>query len=258
MKSLGLKRRKQTNFFTGKMITIRNLSVEISGKTILKDINFNIKSGQTMTLFGPNGSGKSTLIKAIMGLGGCRIREGEILFKDKVINELSIEDRVKLSVGIMYQHPPGIRGVKLNQIAQFLCNDEKKITSLAEKLSLKGHLERDVNLDFSGGEIKRSELFQLILQDPDLLLLDEPESGVDIENISIMGKVLNDYLRKEGKSALIITHTGYILDYLKAEKGYIMVDGKMWCVGNPKKIFDNIKVSGYEKCKECDERQRIG
>jgi len=235
------------------MLKINNLKVNIGKKTILKNINLEIKKGEVVVLFGPNGSGKSTLIKTIMGFSGYNIAEGEIIFKEKVINTLSIEERVKIGLGIMYQHPPKIRGVKLEQVANFLSQDKQVIGALAEKLSLLNHMERDVNADFSGGEMKRSELFQITLQDPDLLLLDEPESGVDIENISVMGKVLNAYLKEKEKAALIITHTGYILDYLEAKNGCVMMDGKFWCVGDPKEMFENIKEFGYEHCKKCNE-----
>jgi Fe-S cluster assembly ATP-binding protein len=204
-----------------------------------------------MILFGPNGSGKTTLIKTIMGFSGYKIKSGQIIFKDKNLNSLLVEERVKLGIGIMHQHPPKIRGVKLSQLADFLCQDKDKINELSEKLSLKEHLNRDINLDFSGGEIKRSELFQILLQNPDFLLLDEPESGVDLENISIMGEALNDYLKEKGKSALIITHTGYILDYIKAKSGCVMINGKFWCAGNPKEMFRSIREKGYEGCKEC-------
>lgn len=238
------------------MIEVKNLSVEVSGKTILKDINFALRKGEVMILFGPNGSGKSTLIKTIMGFGGYKIKQGEIIFKDRNINHLSIEERVKLGLGIMYQHPPKIRGVKLRQMSEFLCKEKDKVGELAERLSLTEHLERDINLNFSGGEMKRAELFQIILQNPSLLLLDEPESGVDIENISLMGKILDEYLKSEEKSALIITHTGYILDYIKAEKGCVMVNGKFWCVGEPREIFASIKEKGYDKCKECEWHHR--
>lgn len=239
------------------MLEINNLFVEASGKIILKDVTFNIKKGDIAILFGPNGSGKSTLIKTIMGFSGYKIKSGEIIYKGKKINNLSIEERVKLGIGIMYQHPPKIRGVKLHQIAEFLSEDKEKIKSMSEKLSLTTHLERDVNLDFSGGEMKRSELFQITLQNPELLLLDEPESGVDLENISIMGDVLNDYLKHGGKSAFIITHTGYILDYVKAKRGCVMIDGSLWCVGDPKEMFENIRKQGYEKCKVCHDPQRV-
>ncbi|UCD16094.1 MAG: ATP-binding cassette domain-containing protein [Candidatus Omnitrophota bacterium] len=233
------------------MLDIKKLSVAVEGKTILKDVDLQIGKGEVLVLFGPNGSGKTTLIKAIMGFGGYSVKRGQMLFRDKVINNFSIEEREHLGIGIMHQHPPKIRGVKLSQIAQFLCKNEKKIKDLARRLSLEEHLDRDINLGFSGGEMKRSELFQVLLQDPHLLLLDEPESGVDLENISIMGKVLNDYLARQDKSALIITHTGYILDYINAEKGCVMMEGEFWCEGNPKEIFESIKKSGYEKCKEC-------
>jgi len=233
------------------MLEVRNLTVAVSGKIILKDIDLKIEDGQVMVLFGPNGSGKTTLIKTIMGFGGYKIKKGEIAFQGKIINELPVDERVKLGIGIMYQHPPKIRGVKLKQISGFLSSDPDIIESLSQKLSLSEHLDRDVNLDFSGGEMKRSELFQVILQNPDLLLLDEPESGVDIENIHVMGRVLNEYLKQEKKSALVITHTGYILDYINAQKGCVMSEGKFWCVGDPREMFDAIRDFGYEKCKEC-------
>lgn len=239
------------------MLNVRNLSVRVGGKTILRDINLEIRKGQILVLFGPNGSGKTTLIKTIMGFSGYEIENGEILFGGEKLNGIPIEERVKRGIGIMYQHPPKIRGVKLSQVAQFLSQDTSLIQGLAEKLSLKEHLDREINLNFSGGEMKRSELFQMLLQKPELLLLDEPESGVDLENISIMGGVLNEYLKEKDKSALIITHTGYILDYIKAKKGCVMIEGKLWCLGSPKEMFESIKKEGYEKCRECHEPKRV-
>jgi len=239
------------------LLEIKNLSVEAAGRQILRDINLLIDKSEIAILFGPNGSGKTTLIKTIMGFSGYTIKSGEIIFNGKRIDLLPTEQRVKAGIGLMYQHPPKIRGVRLLQIADFLSKDKKQIEELSNRLSLSGHLARDINLDFSGGEMKRSELFQILLQDPDLLLLDEPESGVDLENISIMGDVLNNYLRDKKKSALIITHTGYILDYIHAKKGCVMIDGKLWCVGSPKEMFKSIREGGYEKCKECHEPQRV-
>jgi Fe-S cluster assembly ATP-binding protein len=233
------------------MLKVQNLTVAIGGKEILKDISLEIGKGEVVILFGPNGCGKTTLLKTIMGFSGPELKSGKITFNDKVLNGLPTEERVKLGMGLMYQHPPKIRGVKLQQLAQYLSKDKEKTSELSAKLTLREHLDRDVNVDFSGGEMKRSELFQVILQDPELLLLDEPESGVDIENIGIMGGVLNEYLREKGKSALIITHTGYILDYVRAERGCVLLDGQFWCVGDPKEMFQAIKESGYDKCKEC-------
>jgi len=239
------------------MLEIKNITVTAGSKKILDNVSLSINKGEILSLFGPNGSGKSTLIKAVVGLGSCSLDKGEVAFKGKPINRLSIAERVKLGLGIMYQYPPKIRGVKLIQIAQFLCPDSEKIKALAQKLSLEEHLQRDLNFNFSGGEMKRAELFQLILQDADFLLLDEPESGVDMENISIMGKVLNEYLKNPQKSALIITHTGYILDYVNSKKGCVMLEGKLWCEGRPKEIFNSIRKFGYQGCKGCQWQQKI-
>ena len=239
------------------MLELNNLTVEADNKTILKDVNLSVDEGEVMVLFGPNGSGKTTLIKTIMGLSGYRIKEGVIRFKREVMNSLSVDERVKKGLGMMYQHPPKIRGVRLYELAKFLSDDKKLVADMAEKLSLKEHLERQINLDFSGGEMKRSELFQLVLQNPDFLLLDEPESGVDIENISLMGRVLDGYLKGKSKSALIITHTGYILDYIEAKRGCVMMDGRLWCVGSPKEMFEVIRKYGYEECKVCHGEKRL-
>ncbi|MGE4357191.1 MAG: ATP-binding cassette domain-containing protein [Candidatus Omnitrophota bacterium] len=240
------------------MLEIKNLSVEIAGNLVIKDLNLEVRKGEIMILFGPNGSGKTTLVRTILGFEGYEVKRGELIFKGKKLNGLSIEERVKLGIGIMHQHPAKIRGVKLYHIAKFLCKDEQKINELVEKLSLTEHIYRDLNIGFSGGEMKRAELLQVILQEPDLLLLDEPESGVDIENIAIMGRILKNYFENKDKSALIITHTGYILDYLPANRGSVLMDGKLWCMGEPKEIFESIKKTGYLKCKECHEPQRIG
>lgn len=233
------------------LLEVNNLSVSIGKKTILREINLAISAGSPAVLFGPNGSGKSTLIKAILGFEGFIVTSGEIIFKGKKINRLPTDERVRLGLGAMFQHPPAIRGVNLAEIAGFFKRDPAVMEKLAGRLSLQEHLRRDVNLGFSGGEMKRSELFQVIMQDPDLLLLDEPESGVDLENIAVMGQVLREFLARPGKSALMITHTGYILEYVRSETGCMMINGRLWCVGNPLAMFEDIKKSGYEKCREC-------
>lgn len=233
------------------LLEIRGLSVAIGKKTILKDIDLSITAGSPAVLFGPNGSGKSTLIKAILGFEGYTVTRGEIRFKGERIDALPTDERVRKGIGIMFQNPPAIRGVTLKEVAGFFHRDREAVAQLAQRLSLSGHLDRDLNLGFSGGEMKRSELFQVILQDPELLLLDEPESGVDLENIAVMGRALREFLAKPGKTALMITHTGYILEYVRSENGCMMINGKLWCVGNPVAMFEDIKRHGYERCMEC-------
>jgi Fe-S cluster assembly ATP-binding protein len=117
-------------------------------------------------------------------------------------------------------------------------------------------MDRDLNLGFSGGEMKRSELMQLRAQGPDLVLLDEPESGVDLENMALLGRSINNLLgegrkQRRSRSALIITHTGYILDFVEADRGCVLLDRRLQCVHNPREIFKQIKKVGYQECLKC-------
>ncbi|HOO91683.1 MAG TPA: ATP-binding cassette domain-containing protein, partial [Syntrophales bacterium] len=156
-----------------------------------------------------------------------------------------------------YQYPPAIKGVGLQTLLENLSSDTELIASRAEELKLTNHLKRDVNVGFSGGERKRSEVLQLMMQNPDLMLFDEPESGVDIENISVIADALRIMLEKEKpiskrtRSAIIITHTGFILDYIKADIAFVIMDGHVLGCGAPGEIFEEIKTHGYKKCTEC-------
>ena len=233
------------------LLEVKNLAVSVAEKQILQGVDLEIAQGQVLVLFGPNGSGKSTLLKTVMGIGGYSVSGGDILFEGQSIVSLPIEERARRGIAIMFQHPPKVRGVKLSQIARMLSDDEALIQKYVDELNLGYLFDRDLNVDFSGGEMKRAELLQILLSKPKLILLDEPESGVDLENISIMGKALNKYLIKEKASCFVISHTGYIIDYINAQRGCLMIDGNLYCVGDPKAMFETIKASGYERCKEC-------
>ncbi len=242
------------------MLVINELEVEIGGKKILKNINLTIKEGEVHALFGPNGIGKTSLLNTIMGISGYKITKGEIFFKGIKINDLSIDERARLGIGMLFQKPPVVKGVKMEQLVKLASGSslqEEEIEILADELQLREFLSRDVNLGFSGGEVKRAEVLQLLAQSPDLALLDEPESGVDIENISILGYALNRLLQKDlpiserKKSALIITHTGHILKYVVADVGHVMLDGRIICTGNPEEILHDIKKFGYKECELC-------
>jgi Fe-S cluster assembly ATP-binding protein len=249
------------------MLYIDNLKVEVAGRRVIHGLSLEVRPGEIHCLFGPNGSGKTSLLMTIMGVSGYQVIEGKILFKDTDITELPIHERVKLGLGISFQRPPSIPGVKLHQIATLCLRNEKTIEEMAKELNLIDFLERELNVGFSGGEIKRSELLQLYAQAPDLVLLDEPESGVDIENIALIGEVINCILERDGKerpdrtraeikaerhkSGLIITHTGFILNYVEADRGHVMAEGRLGCSGNPYEIFHFIKANGYDKCIEC-------
>ena len=245
---------------TQTLLKIENLHVSVEGTEILHGVNLEIPAGEVHVLFGPNGSGKSTLMSAIMGLSHYEITNGRILFKGEDITYMPIEQRAKLGLGIAFQKAPIISGVTLRKLLTGpLGVDPKTVNELAAKLKMTGHLDRDINKGFSGGEIKRSEILQLSVQKPDLMLLDEPESGVDLENIELLAGQMAEILERTpgvhlhnlSRSALIITHTGYILNYLTADKGHVMLDGNILCAANPIDILRTIKEFGYQECIEC-------
>ena len=156
----------------------------------------------------------------------------------------------------MFQRPPTIRGLKVRQMLELIENDGQDAEELARRLNFEQFLERDLNAGFSGGEIKRAELLQLMAQDPDLVLLDEPESGVDLVNIGLIGNAIKQLLQKDvhkgrHKSGLIITHSGFILDYVEADRGCVLVNSTIWCTGNPHEILQGIRERGYEGCLTC-------
>lgn len=239
------------------MLRIRDLRVSIDGKEVLKGINLRIAPGETHILFGRNGSGKSTLLMTLMGFERYQVTEGEILFRGEDITHLPPFERARRGLGIAFQRPPTIRGVKTGDIFRACSGGRLDYQALAAAYDFTSFLDREVNYGFSGGEIKRSELLQLLVQDPWLVLLDEPESGVDMENLQVVGDIIGKLLQKDRrrekreKSGLIITHTGFILDYVNADTGYIMADGRLRCSGHPRELLDHIKKFGYVECDQC-------
>ncbi|WAM31793.1 ABC transporter ATP-binding protein [Caldicellulosiruptor naganoensis] len=241
------------------MLEIIDLHVEVGSKEILKGVSLTIPDGETHILFGPNGSGKTTLMMSIMGLPKYKITSGKIIFNGIDITYMPTHERAKLGIGMMFQKPPAIRGVelkKLSEIIKSIRNTDADIQEYARILNLKEHLSREVNYGFSGGEIKRSELLQLLCQKPSLVLLDEPESGVDLDNITLLGNVIKKLLKgekikKRHTSGLIVTHTGYILEYVNADKGHILMDGKIVCSGSAEDLFEEIRQNGFGRCENC-------
>jgi Fe-S cluster assembly ATP-binding protein len=250
-----------------KLLVVVDLKVEVQGKEILHHVDLEINRGEIHALFGPNGSGKTTLLMAIMGFPAYQVTAGKILFKGQDITTLPLNERAKMGMGLSFQRPPTIRGVKTRQVLEIFDKEDGEIESMAQGLDFERLLDRDLNEGFSGGEIKRSELLQLMAQNPDFVLLDEPESGVDLENIALIGRVIGKLLQrdlksKEGKSkrdlkrerwksGLIISHTGYILDYVDADIGHVLMGGKLACSGNPREILKTLKEEGYDECVKC-------
>ena len=241
------------------MLEVEDLTVEVGGREVIHDVSFNIDVGETLALFGPNGSGKTTLLMAIMGFPRYKVTRGRILFNKEDVTHLPVDERSRMGIGILFQRPPVVRGVKMREMVRACLGgreDGNVIEQLAERANLVELLDREVNYGFSGGEVKRSELLQLIAQSPEFVLLDEPDSGVDLVNISLVGEMINELLQKthmrnRTSSGLIITHTGHILDYVNADRACVLLNGGIWCRGNPQEILTSIKSHGYEGCAVC-------
>ncbi len=240
------------------MLKIENLTVKVGNKKILENFSLHIKKGETVALFGPNGSGKTSLLHALMGHPNYKITSGRIVLNGKDITLKSTDERARLGMGLAFQHPPKIEGLKLRELATYCARSSRtrpeKIEELAEKLGMKHLLDRDINKGFSGGEAKKSELLQLLLLKPGLVLLDEPDSGVDLENMAVIGGAIRSLLERDNPpeerktTGIIITHTGHILEHLSADYGLVLYNGRIACRSDPMEILEHIRAHGYEGC----------
>ena len=246
------------------LLEIENLAVEVGGKRVLKDINLSIAEGETHVLLGPNGAGKSTLFLTILGFPQYTVVNGTIKFKGQDITDLTTAERVKLGIGVSFQTPPSIRGVSVRDLLKIESHQDMdedlnpRMKELAAQLKFNDEfLDRDVNFGFSGGEVKRSEILQLLAQMPDFTMFDEPDSGVDIENVELIASEIGTLLDKDKpqrsrvRSGLLITHLGYILNFVSADKAHVLMDGRISCTGNPTEILEEIRKNGFNGCVEC-------
>ncbi|MEM6974635.1 MAG: ABC transporter ATP-binding protein [Pseudomonadota bacterium] len=231
------------------MLTIHNLCVAVDGKQILNGVDLDLPDGELHVLLGANGSGKSSLLAAIMGLPPYRVVRGEIRFDGAPIQDLDLHQRARLGIGLGYQRPPSIEGVSLQSFAAAL-GAEETLAREAAALDLDAFLSRDMNVGFSGGEIKRWEVLKLMLQDPRLLMFDEPESGVDLEHVSAVGEAIRRIVAAPDRagrrcSGLVITHTGLILNHVVADRAHIMKDGRILHSGDADALFAHVRKHGY-------------
>lgn len=245
-------------------LNIDNLHVCIKGKEILKGFNLQVNRGEVHAIMGPNGTGKSTLASVIAGKNLYDITAGNIIYKEKNLMELSIEDRAREGIFIGFQYPVEIPGVSIstfmktaiNEIRQYkglqplssveflrLMEEKKKVVELTAKLS-----DRSVNEGFSGGEKKKNEIFQMAMLNPELSILDETDSGLDIDALRIVANGVNQ-LRNPDNAIIVITHYQRLLDYIVPDKVHVMYDGKIVKSG-PKELALELEERGYDWIKK--------
>jgi len=241
------------------VLKIEDLSVEISGRKVLNHVGLSIPKGEIHALFGPNGSGKTSLIHTILGFPSCEVISGKIWFDGVDITHMPINKRVNLGIGVAFQHPPVIRGVKLGDVLRSFVEGKGGATKrfrIAQAVNFPiEFLDRDLNLGFSGGEIKRSEILQVLAQRPKFVIFDEPDSGVDVENLEVVGKTINNFLGR--RSGLIVTHLGHILRYMNANLAHVLIGGRIACSGKSSKVLSQILKEGYKWCERCLREKEI-
>ncbi|MBC7287186.1 MAG: ABC transporter ATP-binding protein [Armatimonadetes bacterium] len=256
----------------GAGLEVLNLHVSAGDRQVLFGVDMRVPIGETHVMFGPNGAGKTTLLSALLGLPQARVLSGDIRWNGQSLLGLDVTQRSQQGVGMAFQRPPAIAGLTLRRLAHLIAkrsmstqlrreptDDEvdERVESLAQELDVVDLLDRNVNEGFSGGEMKRSEVFQIALQNPRLVLLDEPESGVDIVNIERIGYMLRRLLQRDKKptertvSAVIITHSGHILNYVNADMAHVLFNGVIICRGNPRDVFEHVHAHGFQGCVQC-------
>ena len=242
------------------MFKIKNLHVSVDDKKILKDFNIDIKPGELHVIMGPNGSGKSTLTHAIAGKESYQVDSGDILLNEKSILDLDPEERVGEGVFVSFQYPTSLPGVNnvyflkeaVNSIRKYKNQDEMNSVDFMKKIKSKitevdfdeSLINRPVNEGFSGGEKKRNEILQLLMMEPSVAILDETDSGLDIDALKTVAQGINTY-RNSKRSIILITHYQRILDYLDPDKIHILIDGTIVRNGGLE-LVDMLEKKGYK------------
>ena len=231
------------------MLKVKNLKASIGEVEILKGIDLEIGDGELHAVMGPNGSGKSTLCHVLMGNTDYK-NEGAVTLNGEDVLSIPQFDRAQKGIFQSFQYPVGLPGVTLREFIQsFLVDiDEAELIELSKRFNLDEFLDRDVNVDLSGGEKKRSELFQLSLMKPSLALLDEIDSGLDIDAIKSVATLINEN-RDENTSYILVTHYSRILKYLDVDKVHIVVNGKIVKSGS-NELIEEVDSGGYTQYQE--------
>lgn len=246
------------------LLKIEDLHVNVGGKEIVKGLNLEVKAGETHAIMGPNGTGKSTLALAIVGKEGYEITKGKILYKGQDITEMAPEERARIGIFLGFQYPVEIPGVSITNFMRTAINEireyrnekplsasdflarmeeKKQLVEIQSKLA-----NRSVNEGFSGGEKKRNEIFQMAMLEPTLSVLDETDSGLDIDALKVVANGVNSLKTKEN-AFVVITHYQRLLDYIVPDVVHVLYDGKIAMSGG-KELALELENKGYDWIKK--------
>ena len=240
------------------LLTVKDLHVNVEDKEILHGMDLTINKGETHVLMGPNGTGKSTLGYALMGNPRYSVTEGEIWFQGKNITEEAVNERAKNGIFLSFQNPLEVPGVTLSAFIRSaleqktgkrirLWDFKKELARTMEILQMDpSYAERDLNVGFSGGEKKKAEILQLLMLKPSLAILDETDSGLDVDAVRTVSRGIEEYQKNCDGGLLIITHSTRILEYLSVDDTHVMVEGKIVKTGDAS-LVDEINEKGFKE-----------
>lgn len=248
------------------LLNVKNLYVDVEEKQILHGVDLSIGKGETHVLMGPNGTGKSTLGYALMGNPRYTIKSGEIWFQGKNITEAPVNERAKAGIFLSFQNPLEVPGVTLSSFIrnaleqktgkrQRLYDFKKELERTMEILQMDpSYAERDLNVGFSGGEKKKAEILQLLMLKPSLAILDETDSGLDVDAVRTVSAGIEEYRKNCKGSLLIITHSTKILESLSVDHTHVMVEGKIIQTGDAS-LVEEINRNGFAKYEKTEQNQ---
>jgi len=242
------------------LLKVEDLKVKAKGeeKEILKGLNLEVGEGEVHVILGPNGAGKSTLGSSLIGSPEYKKTGGKVYFKGEDITEESADKIAKMGMFLSFQNPIEVPGITLSNFIKTsleiktgerirLWDFKKKLSETMKLLSMdEGYADRDLNVGFSGGEKKKAEILQLLMLKPDLAILDETDSGLDVDAVHIVSKGIEEYRKSVGGALIIITHSTKILESLNVDKTHIIVDGRVVCEGGPE-LVSEVNENGFEK-----------
>lgn len=243
---------------SAQLLSIQDLSVGVEDKEILHNLNLNLNKGETHVLMGPNGAGKSTLGYALMGNPRYEIKGGHILFNGKDITEASPAERARDGIFLSFQSPIEVPGITLGNFIRTAMEQRtgkrikpwgfiKELRKAMDILQMdEDYANRDLNVGFSGGEKKKAEILQLLMLKPSLAILDETDSGLDVDAVRTVSRGVEEYQKDKNGALLIITHSTRILEALHVDATHILVDGKLVTSGDAS-LVDDINENGFEK-----------
>ncbi len=239
-------------------LTVKDLHVEIEGKKILKGVNLEVRKGEVVALMGPNGAGKSTLGHAVMGHPSYKVTSGKIIFNGEDITRLQPDKRARKGLFLSFQHPSEIPGVSMANFLRTAINSRrgkknqvpvadfvKQLKEAMKTLKMdESFMHRYLNEGFSGGEKKRAEILQMAMLRPEIAILDETDSGLDVDSLKVVAEGIKKLMNKEMMGILLITHYQSILNFIRPNRVYVMKDGKIIKSGGPE-LASHIEAKGY-------------